>query len=107
MTTRKGCLKRFLTKETPTIQASTPMRDVRAIFLSLENAVGQLEEKVCVEVDNLAQKSATEAHKVKSSTAEESKTQSDGQVRHSGRKRKVTTKANMDQMFSSGTRAHF
>ena len=97
MTTRKGCLKRFLTNETPTIQASTPMRDVGAILLSLENAVGQLEEKVRVEVDDLAQKSATKARKVKSCTTEERKPQSDGQVRRSGRKRKVTTKANVDQ----------
>lgn len=96
MTRRKGCLKRFLTKETPTIQASTPTRDVGAILLSLENAVGQLEEKVRVEVDDLAQKTATKVRKVKSSTAEESKIQSDGQVRRSGRKRKVATKANMD-----------
>ena len=100
MTTRKGCLKRFLTKETPTIQASTPKRDVGAILQSLQNAVGQLEENIRVEVDDLAQKSATKVRKVKSSTTEESKTQSDGQVRRSGRKRKVTTKANMDQTLT-------
>ena len=64
MWTRKACLKSILTKETPTIQASIPKRDLGAILISLKNVVTQHEEKIRVEVDDLAQQSETKAPKV-------------------------------------------
>ena len=74
MWTRKECLKSILTKETPTIQASIPKRDLGAILISLKNVVTQHEEKIRVEVDDLAQQSETKAPKVKAIRAEECQT---------------------------------
>lgn len=49
-------------------------------------------------MDDLAQQSETKGRKVKASKTDECQTQSSGQVRRSGRKRKIPTKV-MDQML--------